>query len=160
MLRPGLRSAVIAVTAATVLTACGTSSDRPSATSSSHSPAGGLQIMPVTATPASQVSFSFVAPDTAGVHGHTEHSFVVMVSGPRRAGCVGAHSADAPVARKGQTTRVTLGPAQLGGNWCIGDYIARVEEFERAHCSAGQMCPQYIRIVGIVGRAKFRVAAG
>jgi len=153
-----LHPAVIAVVAVSVLSACGATVRR-TTTSGSPVSAGGLTVRPAIATSASRVSFSFTAPDTAGVHGNTDYFYVLMVSGPRRPGCVGTHSAQAAAVPKGQRAQVMLGPGQLGGNWCSGSYMARVEELARAHCSAEEMCPQYIRVVRVVAAGGFRVAA-
>jgi hypothetical protein len=152
MRRTGLGPLVIAVVSAALLGACGsTSTSRPA--TGSH----GLTVSPTTATPTSQIRFGFTAPQTAGRHGHLELGYVLAVFGPRRPGCVGVHSSVPPSAIAGRATSVELGPRELGGHWCTGSYAARVQEYARPACSAGQICPQYIRLVGTVAKSTFRV---
>ena len=50
------------------------------------------------------------------------------------------------------------GPAQLGGPWCPGSYTARVEVIARPVCAQGMMCPQFIRVVAVLGPAVFRIS--
>jgi hypothetical protein len=102
----------------------------------------------------SRVTFAFTAPATAGRHGPSLLSFALAVAGPRHAVCLGPRTAVIPRAVKGARASV-----QLGGTWCVGGYVARVEEFARPFCKPGQMCPQYVRLVGTVAAGQFRVAA-
>jgi hypothetical protein len=81
--------------------------------------------------------------------------FALTIAGPRHAGCTGPRMAPVPDAVKGATAS-----ALLPGPWCVGRYTARVQQFARPHCAPGTMCPQYIRLVGTVAQARFRVAAG
>ena len=105
-------------------------------------------------SPTSRVTFTFPAPATAGHHGPSLLSFILTLAGPRHAGCLGPRTAPIPHVVKGTTASV-----QLGGTWCTGPYVARVQEFARPFCKPGQMCPQYVRLVGTVAMARFRVAA-
>jgi hypothetical protein len=50
-----------------------------------------------------------------------------------------------------------LAPPPLARGWCPGVYTARVVEQQTPVCKPGLLCPQYIRLVGVVGRASFRV---
>jgi hypothetical protein len=81
------------------------------------------------------------------------------VSGPQRPGCVGASSVALPSAARGASVNVGLDPANLGGRWCPGAFFARVDEIQGPACSPGMMCPQFVRVVAIVGRVQFRVVA-
>jgi hypothetical protein len=142
-----------------VLAACGASKPAKQAasattTSKAASPTHPLSVTPPAPTPASRVTFAFTAPATAGHHGASELSFVLVLAGPRKAGCVGPRTAPLAHAIKGQTASVVL-----GGTWCSGAYVARVQEFARPFCKPGQMCPQYVRLIGTVATARFRVAA-
>lgn len=134
-------------TTSSTTTSAATSSTTSSATQ-------GLSVSPPTPTPTSRVTFAFPAPATAGHHGPSLLSFILTLAGPRRAGCVGPRTAPIPHVVKGTTARV-----QLGGTWCAGAYVARVQEFARPFCKPGQMCPQYVRLIGTVATARFRVAA-
>jgi hypothetical protein len=125
------------------------------ATSSTTSSATqSLSVSPPAPTPTSRVTFAFPAPATAGHHGPSLLSFVLTLAGPRHAGCLGPRTAPIRHAVKGTTASV-----RLGGTWCTGAYLARVQEFARPFCKPGQMCAQYVRLIGTVAAARFRVAA-
>jgi len=109
-------------------------------------------------SPASAVTLRFRATAGSGRQGTFVIDYTLDVAGPVRAGCVGAHSEGLPVAGKGAVLSVTLVPATLGGSWCAGAFTARVVETERPYCAPGTMCPQFIRLLGTVARAGFRVA--
>lgn len=113
---------------------------------------------PAAAHPRSEVTFAFTSRDATGVHGKIQLSYSLSVAGPAGQGCVGAREAPTPKAGAHQRTAVTLGPKELGGDWCPGTYTARVIELQRAACNTSAPCPQYIRVVGIVARGRFRVA--
>lgn len=110
------------------------------------------------AHPRSEITFAFTSRAATGVHGKIQLSYSLSVTGPSGQGCVGAREAPTPKAGAHQRTAITLGPKQLGGNWCPGSYTARVIELQRAACNTSAPCPQYIRVVGIVARGTFRVA--
>jgi hypothetical protein len=87
-----------------------------------------------------------------------EISNALSVMGPQKAGCVGVHQQGlSALPPSGQTT-VSLGPSQIGGNWCPGTYTARVEVLERPKCGQGQMCPQFIRVLATLGPVRFRIS--
>jgi hypothetical protein len=146
---------------ATVLAvaACGsgststTHSGSASVSSTTSSATQSLSISPPRPTPTSRVTFTFPAPATAGHHGPSLLSFILTLAGPRHAGCLGPRTAPIPHVVKGTTASV-----QLGGTWCAGTYVARIQEFARPFCKPGQMCPQYVRLIGTVAMARFRVA--
>jgi hypothetical protein len=117
-----------------------------------------LTVTPRTGPATATFSFSFRAPAASGRHGHTELAYSLTVAGPSGPGCVAVHAATLPKAGVGQLVRARLGPAQLRGSWCPGTYRARADEVERAVCQAGQVCPQFIRLVAVVGPATFRVS--
>jgi hypothetical protein len=156
-----MRLAALPVLAtALALAACGggstsTTHSGPATASSTTSVASqGLSVSPPAPTPTSRVTFTFRAPATAGHHGPSLLSFLLTLAGPRHAGCVGPRTAPIPHVVKGTTAN-----AQLGGTWCVGAYVARVQEFARPFCKPGQMCPQYVRLIGTVAMGRFRVAA-
>jgi hypothetical protein len=156
-----MRLAALPVLAtALALAACGggstsTTHSGPATASSTTSVASqSLSVSPPAPTPTSRVTFTFRAPATAGHHGPSLLSFLLTLAGPRHAGCVGPRTAPIPHVVKGTTAN-----AQLGGTWCVGAYVARVQEFARPFCKPGQMCPQYVRLIGTVAMGRFRVAA-
>ncbi len=154
------RAALPVLATILVLAACGggststTDSGSASASSTTSSATQDLSVSPPAPTPTSRVTFSFSAPATAGHHGSALLSFILTLAGPRRAGCLGPRTAPILHVVKGTTASV-----QLGGTWCAGAYVARVQEFARPFCKPGQMCPQYVRLIGTVAMARFRVAA-
>jgi hypothetical protein len=141
---------------AAVIAGCGSSSSSSRSTSTSGSK--GLTLSPAKPHPASSVTFSFVAPTPAGRVGKVIDSYSLSVTGPAGAGCKGSQEvAGGPVA-KGATEHIKIGPAQLGANWCVGPYTARVFEIQRPYCKPGAVCPQYVRVAGIVARTSFAVS--
>jgi hypothetical protein len=119
---------------------------------------GALTASPTTGSPRSVINFSFVPPAATGVQGHDEVSAALSVVGPQKAGCIGAHHEPLSSLPLAQRATVSVGPAQLGGDWCPGTYTARVEIVARPKCAPGMMCPQFIRMVATLGPATFRIA--
>jgi hypothetical protein len=142
---------VLALVAAVALIAgCG---------SSSSSGGGGLTVSPAKPHATSKITFSFTAPTRAGIVGKVIDSYSLSVTGPAGANCKGSQEqAGSPIA-KGATERIALGPAQLGANWCVGLYTARVFEIQRPYCKPGQLCPEYVRVAGIVARTSFTITS-
>jgi hypothetical protein len=150
-MRPRARAllAVAAVAVVAALTAgCGGSS-------SNHK---GLTVSPANPHPSSTITFSFVAPTRAGIQGKVIDSYSLSVTGPAGTSCKGSQEAAGTPVAKGATERIKLGPAQLHANWCVGPYTARVFEIQRPYCKAGTVCPQYVRVAGIVARTSFTVS--
>jgi hypothetical protein len=133
---------------ATVIAGCGGSS----------SSQKGLTVSPAKPHPSSTITFSFVAPTRAGIHGKVIDSYSLSVTGPAGISCKGSQEAAGTPVAKGATERIALGPAQLHANWCVGPYTARVFEIQRPYCKAGTVCPQYVRVAGIVARTSFTVS--
>jgi hypothetical protein len=106
----------------------------------------------------SVMRFSFALPAAAATQASTQSSGALSIVGPRQAGCVGVHDEAIPSEPAGQTVDVSVGPAQLGGPWCAGTYTARVEVVQRPKCAAGMMCPQFIRVVAVLGPVTFRIS--
>jgi hypothetical protein len=82
----------------------------------------------------------------------------LSVMGPQKPGCVGVHEQGLSALPPGHTTMISLGPAQIGGNWCPGTYTARVEILERPKCGPGMMCPQFIRVLAALGPVTFKIS--
>ncbi len=152
---------VIAVTGASVLAACGSSSSSSSNSKpASTSPAARSQrvtITPQTGGPSTAFSLQFIAPASSALDAGSTIGYSIGLTGPRATSCIGSRSLPVAAAIKGRPVAVALDPATLGGRWCVGSYAARVIELQRPACAAGTMCPQYVRVVGVVGRASFRV---
>jgi hypothetical protein len=135
------------------------SSSTTTTTSSSVPPRGGssiLSVSPTSGSPQSVIRFSFTSPGATADAG-TQVSQSLSVVGPHHSGCVGIHDQAVPLAPSGQAVAVSVGPAQLGGAWCPGTYTARVELLARPKCGQGMMCPQFIRVVAVLGPATFRI---
>jgi hypothetical protein len=154
---------LVTIAAAALLVAgCGGSTG--SSGSSSFSPGGSsannrLAVSPQHPHASSTITFSFIAPTRAGVVGKVVDSYSLSVTGPAGANCKGSHEqAGSPVA-KGATEQISLGPTQLGANWCVGPYTARVFEIQRPYCKPGALCPQYVRVAGIVATTSFSITS-
>jgi hypothetical protein len=120
--------------------------------------ASGLTVSPPVGSPHSVIHFAVTPSYRTGAPGSEDISNALSVMGPQKAGCVGVHEQGVPALSPGQETTVSLGPAQLGGDWCPGTYSARVEVVERPKCAQGMMCPQFIRVLAVLGPATFRIA--
>jgi hypothetical protein len=117
-----------------------------------------LTVTPRAGGPQTLFRFAFTAPASSGVQGRTALSYALSVAGPARAGCVGVRSAPVAAVVSGHRSTTTLGPGQLGGRWCAGTYAAKVAELVRPVCASGEVCPQFIRLVAILGPVRFTVA--
>lgn len=102
----------------------------------------------------------FTAPATAGAKGSTRLGYQLSLAGPSEPGCPVSRALPSPEPRKDQAVAIRLVPDRLGGSWCSGVYTARVSEVQTPVCKPGSVCPQYIRMVGIVGHVSFRVRRG
>lgn len=129
-------------------------------TGSATTPQGGpsaLSVSPAVASKQSVIRFSFASPTAGAAQSALQTSSALSIVGPHAAGCVGGHNEAVP-SEPGQTVNVAVGPAQLGGPWCVGTYTARVEVVQRPTCSQGMMCPQFIRVVAVLGPVTFRIS--
>jgi hypothetical protein len=149
-----------ALVAASLIAACGAS--HPGSSTQSSSPStphtGSLSVSPAHPRPDSAITFGFTAPVSSGVHGKSEISYSLSITGTVGAGCTSAHEAAPPSVARGAHATVTVGPVQLGKPWCAGAYSARVIELRSAHCTGSAPCPQYIAVVGIVAQTRFTVS--
>jgi hypothetical protein len=129
------------------------------ATTTTTAPASvpGLTVSPAVAAPHSVIHFA-VTPTyrTAGQSGDISNA--LTVTGPQKPGCVGVHNQGLSALPAGRETTVSVGPAQIGGNWCPGTYSARVVVLERPKCGPGEMCPQFIRVLAAIGPVSFRIS--
>jgi hypothetical protein len=168
MRRPALAALTrLAVATASVLGLAGCGSATPAQPSASSTSTGSsstgsstksrLTVLPSTGAPTTTFTLHFNAPASSGKLGQTQLGYTVGLSGPTGAGCLSARSVELPTALKDTPIPVALDPAKLGGTWCAGTHTARVVELETPVCAPGTMCPDYIRVVGTVGTATFRV---
>jgi len=150
--RSSAAAIVAPIAAAALVAGCGGSSHGSSASK-------GLTVSPQHPHASSNITFSFTAPTRAGIVGKVIDSYSLSVTGPAGANCKGSQErAGSPVA-KGATEQISLGPAQLGANWCVGPYTARVFEIQRPYCKPGVLCPQYVRVAGIVAKTSFSITS-
>ena len=144
---------------ATTPTTATTATTPTTATTTTTGPASvpGLSVSPTVGSPHSVIHFA-VTPSysTAGQSGDISNA--LSVTGPQKPGCVGVHNQGLAALPSGQATTVSVGPAQIGGDWCPGTYSARVVILERPKCGAGQMCPQFIRVLATIGPVSFRIS--
>ena len=152
-LRAFAAAIVSAIAVAALLAGCGGGS------SSSTSAAGSLAVTPQHPQASSTITFSFIAPTRAGVDGKVINSFSLSVTGPAGANCKGSDERAGSPAAKGATAQISVGPKQLGANWCVGPYTARVFEIQRPYCKPGVECPQYVRVAGIVAKTSFSISS-
>jgi hypothetical protein len=120
-------------------------------------PGSRLTVAPTDGHPTSTVRFTLVAPAASGKHGQAQLSYSLSVSGPQGSGCVAQHESAVDVRSAGQPVTVAVGPAQLGGRWCSGSYAARATELARPVCGPAQVCPQFIRVVAVIGPVRFKI---
>jgi hypothetical protein len=118
----------------------------------------GLSVSPQAGSPSSVIHFAITPPARANAESGVEVSDSLSVMGPQKTGCVGIHQQSLSALPAGQQTTVSLGPSQIGGNWCPGTYTARVLVLARPKCGAGQMCPQFIRVLASIGPVSFRIS--
>lgn len=112
---------------------------------------------PTAGHPSSTLRFTVIAATPAGRHGQTDVSYALSIAGPQGSGCVAEHAGAVDIRHAGEPVTLAVGPTQLGGPWCAGSYSARVTELARPACGAGQVCPQFIRVVAVIGPVAFRI---
>ena len=163
------RTALVVVAAGLGLAACGTvhtlSTGASGSTvstgsakgSSASAGSGGLAVSPQRGGPHTTFTLAFTAPASAAPVGGSRIGYTVAVTGGATGSCVGTRSMAVSAATKGLPVSVGLDPAKLGGAWCAGMHAARVIEIETPVCNPGTMCPQFVRVIGTVGVARFAV---
>jgi hypothetical protein len=135
-----------------------TTSTTSSGATTPHGGPSALSVSPAVGSAHSVVRFSFTSPERSGPQGATQISDSLSVIGPHRPDCVGVHQEALPSEPAGAMVSAAVGPAQLGGPWCAGTYTARVEVVARPVCGPGMMCPQFIRVIAVLGPVTFRIS--
>jgi hypothetical protein len=156
-----LRLTAIAVAVAVPLASCGSAVSSLQSGTSAGAGTGaaqhGLTVDPRTGNPLTTFTLRFIAPAATRRIGHSRFGYVLSLTSVGGPGCLAARSIAVAAARRGELIPVTLDPRRLGGIWCLGSYTARVVEVETPVCAPGNMCPQFVRVVGTVGSTTFRV---
>jgi hypothetical protein len=128
-----------------------------SATTTSPASVPGLSVSPAVGSSHSVIHFA-VTPSYRTGGPSQDISNALTITGPQKPGCVGVRHQGLSALPPGQQTTVSVGPAQIGGDWCPGTYSARVLVLERPKCGPGQMCPQFIRVLEAIGPVSFRIS--
>jgi opacity protein-like surface antigen len=119
-----------------------------------------VRVRPAAGTPATTFTVSFRAPQPTGAFGSLQRHYIVSGSTATvRRGCLASFALRAADVAAGARVRVALSPARLGGELCAGTYRGRVTEEATPVCRADVACPQFIVLVGVVGRFSFAVEA-
>jgi hypothetical protein len=155
------RTATLAATAVAMaaLAGCGSGagSTAASSASSSSTTASGLTVTPGSGGPTSVFSARFIAPASSSTRRGARIGYTLGLTGSGAGNCIAVRSVPINAAVKGRPVLVTLDPARLGGRWCPGAHTARVLELQRPQCAAGIMCPQFVRVIAVIGTATFEV---
>jgi hypothetical protein len=121
-------------------------------------PTVAVRVSPPSGLPSTTFTISFRTSDRTGVHGAlTRRDELMGAVAPHGSGCVPSFNASAPVGAARTLIRVVMGPARIGGHWCPGHWTGRIEELETPVCKAGQACPQFIILRGVIGHFAFTV---
>jgi hypothetical protein len=153
---PPTATSTAPTTATTPTTTSPTTATTPTTTTAPAS-VPGLTVSPAVGAPRSVIHFTVTPTYRSGGHSG-DISTALSVTGPQKSGCIGVHNQGLSAMAPGRQTTVSLGPAQLGGDWCSGAYSARVVVLERPKCGPGQMCPQFIRVLAAIGPVGFRIS--
>jgi hypothetical protein len=119
-----------------------------------------VHVHPAAGSPATTFTVSYVLPDATGVSGSLRHRDIVSaaLAAGSRAGCTAATSSSAPDAAAGTVVHVALSPPR-GGAFCRGRWQGTVTEEGTPVCKPGRACPQFIVLLGVIGRFSFTVRA-
>jgi hypothetical protein len=117
-----------------------------------------VTVAPARGAPSTRFVLRFDAPQRTGRELGLERRYELSVSGPGGArGCVSGASEGLPFTRRHQRVRVVLDPARLGGKWCAGSFKGRIEEIESPVCMRGTPCPEFVALLGTIGKFRFAV---
>jgi hypothetical protein len=134
------------------------------ATSSAAGVSAAVTVTPATGGPRTVFTVRFVAPERTGAFGSQRRwdalSLAHAGSAPGSS-CVSAAALKLAAAAGGSPLRLRLDPRRLGSaaRWCEGAYDGVIREYEAPLCPPATACPQYILVVGVVGRFHFTVHA-
>ena len=101
---------------------------------------------------------------TAGGQRRWDSLSVTRHGAADHAGCVAAAQLTLSPSQPGAAVRVRLDPRAIGAgaasrSWCPGAYSGWIRQFAAPACKVGQACPDYILLLGTVGRFSFTVHA-
>jgi hypothetical protein len=117
-----------------------------------------VRVRPAAGTPATTFTVSFRAARPSGAFGSLQRHYVVSGStATARPGCLASFALRAADVAAGALVRVALSAARLGGELCPGTYRGRVTEEASPVCRAAVACPQFIALLGVIGRFAFVV---
>jgi hypothetical protein len=118
-----------------------------------------IKVSPASGAPTAVFAVSFRAPNRADAA--NGRGYEVDVSGPSNAaGCVASGSQSVGNVRAHVRVTVMLGATGSPPRWCVGTYHGTVTELQRPVCGPGTPCPQYIVLLGTLGKFSFRVKGG
>jgi hypothetical protein len=118
-----------------------------------------VRVRPAAGSPATTFTVSFRAAQSSGAFGSLQRHYIVSGStATARPGCLASFAVRAADVAAGGLVRVALSPARLGGELCPGTFRGRVTEEASPLCRARVACPQFIALLGVVGRFVFVVA--
>jgi hypothetical protein len=121
-------------------------------------PSAHVRVTPAKGSSKTAFVLSFRAPERTGLYGSSQRHDMLTASAPASVGgCIGRLNVRVPDSRAGARVRVTLAPRRFGGGWCTGTYHGRIEEVQSAVCPRGALCPNYVRLRGVVGRFVLKV---
>jgi hypothetical protein len=107
-----------------------------------------------------QFHFSLRLPTATGTTGRVTRSDSVVISGPKRSGCVSSATSILPAGAAGTIVRETFNPAHMGGRWCTGTFHGEVLGHVNTVCSPLPVmiiCPQLEIAPQVIARFSFRV---
>jgi hypothetical protein len=122
-----------------------------------HAAAAKIIVKPAVGTPHTRFAVDFQTPGALRVTGGLSNRYLLTASDRRQRGCASNLSASVVSVRQGMRLKLTLAPAGADGAWCPGTFKGRIVAYQTPLCGPLRMCPQFIRVVGTVGRLSFRV---
>ena len=129
--------------------------------------AATVSVTPATGGPGTVFVVRFAAGDRTGIAGGQRRWDALSVTrrgSADHAGCVAAAQRTLSPSQRGAAVRVRLDPQAIGAgaassSWCEGAYSGWIRQFAAPACRVGQACPDYILLLGTVGRFSFAVHA-
>lgn len=122
-------------------------------------PTTRVSVKPGSGDPATTFTLGFRIPDSTGTFGSVIRRDTLSVSGPPGAACVARATMTLRAATRGARLTVKLNPAQLGGQWCPGEFRGQIRQQVVVHCAPQPVraCPQLLVAPLTIARFQFRV---